>query len=109
MADQLIRILLIEDDEDDYVILRDLVSKFQMLSCQVDWVSTPDAALKKISSCEYQVCILDYRLGENNGIELLDILRQKGFDATTMRELAEESHLSLGNIYDYVGSNFYND
>lgn len=29
---------------------------------------------------------------------------QKGFDATTMRELAEESGLSLGNIYDYVGS-----
>jgi signal transduction histidine kinase len=81
MDDLSIRILLIEDDEDDCVIIRDIISGIHTWRCQLDWVSTPENALDKVSSGQYQVCLLDYRLGEKNGIELLKILKQKGFDA----------------------------
>jgi signal transduction histidine kinase len=81
MDDQSIRILLIDDDEDDYVIIRDTISVIHTWRCQFDWVSTPENALDKISSEQYQVCLLDYRLGEKNGIELLKLMKQKGFDA----------------------------
>jgi signal transduction histidine kinase len=81
MDDLSIRILLIEDDEDDYVIIREIVSRIHTWRCQLDWVSTPENALDKVSSEQYQVCLLDYRLGEKNGIELLKILKQKAFDA----------------------------
>jgi signal transduction histidine kinase len=81
MDDQAINILLIEDDEDDYVIIRDTISRIRTWRCQLDWASTANEALDRISSEEYQVCLLDYRLGENNGIELLKLLKQKDFDA----------------------------
>ncbi len=81
MDDQSIRILLIEDDEDDYVIIRDTISGIHTWRCQLDWASTPLNALDRVSSGKYQVCLLDYRLGENNGIELLKVLKQKDFDA----------------------------
>ena len=38
---------------------------------QLDWVSTPGKALDRVSSGEFQVYLLDYRLGEKDGIELL--------------------------------------
>ncbi|MBN1834153.1 MAG: response regulator [Deltaproteobacteria bacterium] len=81
MDDLSVMILLIEDDEDDYVIIRDIISGIHTWRCQLDWVSTPENALDMISSGQYQVCLLDYRLGEKNGIELLKVMKQKGFDA----------------------------
>ena len=37
-------------------------------------------------------------------LSAIKLFSEKGFFKTTMRELAEESGLSYGNIYDYVGS-----
>ena len=64
-----IRIPLIEDDEDDYVIIRDIISGIHAWRCRLDWMSTPENALDKVSSGQYQVCLLDYMLGKKNGIE----------------------------------------
>jgi signal transduction histidine kinase len=81
MKDQFIRILLIEDDEDDYVVIRDTLSEINTWEFRLDWVSTPDREMDRIISREYQVCLLDYRLGNKNGIEVLEELNQKGFKA----------------------------
>ncbi len=81
MDDQSIKILLIEDDEDDCVIIRDIISGIRTWRCRLDWVSAPENALDKASSEQYQICLLDYRLGEKNGIELLKVLKQNGFEA----------------------------
>ena len=80
MNDPLIKILLIEDDEDDYIILRDLLSRIQMLECQVDWASTADMAFDMLNSGGYNICLLDFVLGDINGVEFLDLLREKRFD-----------------------------
>ncbi len=80
MNDPLIKILLIEDDEDDYIILRDLLSRIRMWKCQVDWASTADSAFEMLHSCRYDICLLDFVLGDINGIEFLDLLREKNFD-----------------------------
>lgn len=80
MDDRLIRILLIEDDEDDYIIFRDLISEIRIWKCQADWASTPDSALEKLSSCEYDICFLDFRLGEENGIDFMETLGKNRFD-----------------------------
>ena len=80
MNDQSIKILLIEDDEDDYIILKDLVSMIEIWECDIDWASTADSAFKMLDASDYDICLLDYRLGEFTGIELLDLLRNKNFD-----------------------------
>jgi DNA-binding NtrC family response regulator len=67
-----IRVLLVDDDHDDYVILRDLFLDIEVGKFQLEWTETYDAALEKMVSNEYDVCLIDYLLGERNGLELLN-------------------------------------
>jgi two-component system cell cycle sensor histidine kinase/response regulator CckA len=70
MQETPIRILLIEDDEDDYILIRRLLSQASS-RFQLDWVSTFDAGLKAVSERRHDVYLLDYRLGDQNGLGLL--------------------------------------
>lgn len=68
-----IKILLVDDDEDDYVIVRELVSEISAWKPELDWAKTYDEALEKIQGKQYDVYLFDYRLGhgEHTGLELL--------------------------------------
>jgi len=57
-----IRVLLIDDDEDDYIIVRDLLSDLSSIEFILKWVSDYGAALDAILAGEFDVCLLDYRL-----------------------------------------------
>ena len=74
-----LRVLLVEDDEDDYVIIRDLLSEMERL--ELKWVIDYDDGLKAIEREEYDVCLLDYRLGERSGLELLRKASGRGYKA----------------------------
>jgi CheY-like chemotaxis protein len=63
MTDGAVRVLLVDDDEDDFVIVRDLLAKTGGHSYQFDWVDNYEAALAAIQHHEHDVCLLDYRLG----------------------------------------------
>ena len=78
MEDQVINILLVEDDEDDYVIIRDVLSEIEGQEFQLDWVSTYQEAIVKIRSNHYDVCLIDYRLGERDGIQLTEDFLRRG-------------------------------
>lgn len=65
------RVLLVEDDEDDVLITRKLFSRVGVSRYQIDWVSNYDEGLERLLKGDYDVCLLDYRLGEYNGLELL--------------------------------------
>lgn len=71
MNDNLIKILLIDDDEDDYVVTRDLLSDARALKHTLHWISSYDQAIGKICENKYDVYIVDYRLGERTGLDLL--------------------------------------
>jgi signal transduction histidine kinase len=81
MEGQHLRVLLVEDDEDDFVIMRDLISDIDGMRFELAWVSTYSEAVKRAGDAEFDVCILDYRLGEQDGINLLKELKEKGFSA----------------------------
>jgi PAS domain S-box-containing protein len=72
-----LRVLLVEDDEDDYLIIRDLLS--EMKRFELEWVTDYDDALEAIERGEHDVCLLDYRLGERSGLELLHEASEKGY------------------------------
>jgi DNA-binding response OmpR family regulator len=65
------RVLVVDDDEDDYLITRQLLSGIDGQKFELDWVATYDAGLECIISDRYDVYLLDYRLGERDGLELL--------------------------------------
>jgi PAS domain S-box-containing protein len=66
-----LRVLLIEDDEDDYTVLRSMLSEIGSTKFHLQWVRTYDAGVEGICRAEHDVYLLDYRLGERDGVELL--------------------------------------
>ena len=65
------RLLLVEDDEDDYLITNDLLSDIYGADFKLDWVRTEEDALSAISKGEHDVYLVDYRLGKTNGLDLV--------------------------------------
>jgi diguanylate cyclase (GGDEF)-like protein/PAS domain S-box-containing protein len=70
-----IRVLLVDDDEDDYVMTRDLLAELGRGAFLLDWVSSYEEARAAVGRGEHDLYLLDYRLGERSG---LDLLREAG-------------------------------
>lgn len=66
-----LRILVVDDDEDDFVVTRDLLSEIGGRTIETDWASTYSDGLRSLCANSHDVYLLDYRLGEKNGVELL--------------------------------------
>ena len=75
-----LRVLLIEDDEDDHIIMKKRLSEVPSCFYELAWVTDYDAGLEAINSGSYDICLLDYRLGGRDGIELLQSVSGKGRD-----------------------------
>ncbi|HEX3100535.1 MAG TPA: EAL domain-containing protein, partial [Pyrinomonadaceae bacterium] len=71
MSDTTLRVLLIEDDEDDFVLTSDLLNEVTGTKYEITWVSKYSDALPAICSGNHDICLIDYRLGEGNGIQLV--------------------------------------
>lgn len=71
-------VLLVEDDEDDYVITRALLDKAQTIECDLDWVRTYEEGRDAILTGGYDVCLVDYRLGSGSGLDLLEEVNERG-------------------------------
>jgi len=66
-----VKVLLIDDDEDDHVLTRDLLAIIGRERYRLEWAPSFDAGLAAVRRREHDVCLLDYHLGEHNGLELL--------------------------------------
>jgi signal transduction histidine kinase len=64
------KILLLEDDEDDYILTRSLLGRIPG-DFVLDWAASYDDAVRLLSSGNYDVCLVDCRLGDREGLELL--------------------------------------
>ena len=76
-----IKVLLVEDDEEDYFLTRELFSEIQGKRFQVDWAKSFAQGCETIRRRPYDVCLIDYRLGPDNGIELLQGAIRDGVEA----------------------------
>ncbi len=70
-----VHILLVEDDEDDYLIVKDLLSDIEETTFQIDWVSEYDEAKQRIHPHCYDIFLFDYRLGRHTGLDLVRYVR----------------------------------
>jgi signal transduction histidine kinase len=69
--DERIQILLVDDDEDDYLLTRDLLSEIAGKRYGLDWVSTYEAAQTIIEERRHDVYLVDYFLGKQSGLDLI--------------------------------------
>src|SRR3990167_4051095 len=66
------RVLLIDDDEDDYFIIKRLFDKISKSPFALEWTGDIDEAERLIANNEHDIYLVDYRLGKNTGLELLE-------------------------------------
>lgn len=64
-----IRVLIIDDDEDDSLLVRSCLA--QIGRYHVEWAADFDAGVAALVRCEHDVCLLDYKLGAHSGLDLL--------------------------------------
>lgn len=78
MKAPLIRVLLIEDDEDDVILAREYLLESQYYKFEVSWESNPNLAKEKLISNQFDIFLIDYRLGSENGLDLIKFAQNKG-------------------------------
>lgn len=64
-------VLLIDDSESDYGIIRRHLGKAQSCTFTVEWLSGFEEALPVLEAARHDICLLDYRLGHRSGMDLL--------------------------------------
>ncbi|NUO09934.1 MAG: EAL domain-containing protein [Candidatus Brocadia sp.] len=79
MGSEKLRILLVDDDKDDYIIARDILSEIERVKYDLHWESTYKNALRVLSENQFDICLFDYRLGEKTGLELLREAIKSGY------------------------------
>jgi ActR/RegA family two-component response regulator len=73
------RILHIDDDEDDHIIMQSMVREFQGRAVTLDWASSYENGLQKLNTNQYQAVLVDYDLGSHSGIDLIREAVGKGY------------------------------
>jgi two-component system, cell cycle sensor histidine kinase and response regulator CckA len=86
------KVLLVEDDEDDFILTRSLFSEIKGPQFQLEWVKTFDSGLAAMLRNQHDVCFVDYRLGARNGIELLREAIEKGCAAPVILLTGQGEH-----------------
>jgi two-component system, sporulation sensor kinase E len=65
------RILIVDDDEDDYLITSDLIRNIPSSGFSITWCYSYKEALDQMKSRAYDIYFIDYRLGAKTGLDLL--------------------------------------
>jgi PAS domain S-box-containing protein len=65
------RVLLVDDEEASFILLRRFLSKVPGKNFVTDWASTYEDGLAALRQNRHDVCLLDYRLGIHTGLDLL--------------------------------------
>lgn len=76
-----IRVLLVEDDPDDYVLFKYSLNEIKNNSYTLTWASNYDAALEIIKKREHDIYFFDYLLGARTGLDLIQESIDEGVDA----------------------------
>ena len=73
------RVLIVEDNQRHAELIRDELQE-SAIACDVDWVETGGEAIERVSSSAYDLIVLDFRLADMDGIEIMKVIRSRGID-----------------------------
>lgn len=78
---RMINILLVDDDEEDFLLVKEIVKEIRNRSYHLDWVSTYEEGIQVMKQQKHDVYLVDYRLGTMIGLDLIQEMLDHGFDA----------------------------
>lgn len=70
--------LLIEDDEDDYLLSEECLSDIPSREVEVKWAASYEEAASALSDPKIDVCLVDYRIGVRTGVDFIREMRAEG-------------------------------
>ncbi|MBN1410259.1 MAG: EAL domain-containing protein [Spirochaetales bacterium] len=104
--DEKIRTLIIDDDEDDYILTKDLLCEIGENLFEIEWVSLYAKAIEAIKERTYDICLLDYHLGVHSGIEVLQEASRFNFNTPVILLTGKDDHDIDGMALRAGASNF---
>ena len=78
---QIIRVLIVEDDEEDFFLTSELLKEIRCIKFVIERADTFDNGLQAMAANRNEICLVDFRLGGHDGIELLQAARIAGAEA----------------------------
>ena len=78
MNQETLNVLLVDNNEDDYVITRDMLAEIPSYHVELEWTGSYAEALKRIASGEHSLFLVDYRLGARTGLDLVKEANESG-------------------------------
>lgn len=91
-----IDVLLIEEDESDYLLMRELISELSNYSCRLDWVSNAEGGLEGLLSGRYAIYLIGYAVDAVGGRDLLKRAREAGFQGPCIMLASQADYVSDG-------------
>lgn len=67
-----LRVLLVDDDEDDFLLTSAYLKDLTNWDFQLQWCPTYEKAVHDLANCKHDLYIFDYLLGANTGIDLIE-------------------------------------
>ena len=68
---QPVRILIIDDDEDDFILTSGFINSIEDRTFDIQWCYNYKTALEHLAAKKFHLYFVDYRLGAKTGIDLL--------------------------------------
>lgn len=72
-----IRVLLIDDEQTQYFLVEGYLKQSKTVNFHLDWVPSYDALVAQIQQADYDICLLDFELGDYTGIDVLRYFREQ--------------------------------
>lgn len=78
MPNRVIRVLHLDDVEEEFILIRELLSSTEGIDFEFQWASDVNMALKAIQSGSFDVCLVDYYLGRDTGLDFMRAANEHG-------------------------------
>lgn len=102
-----IKILLIEDDEDDAFLIREYLSEVKNYVCVLDWEPNPEVGKTKILQERYDLFLIDFYLGKSTGLSIIDFIKKNqiltpSILLTGRNDAQIDVEASVAGAFDYL-------
>lgn len=78
MNTKALRVLVVDDDEDDFVLIRDMLGELAGRDYSLDWCATSEDGLAQLRRGGHDVYLVDYLLGTSSGLDLIETVSREG-------------------------------